>query len=53
MEELFYKNSKVYVFRVTLKKFKGWSHYAEDLVDRGTKYMGEVNNLKFTPSNKK
>lgn len=51
MKELFYKYREVYIFRIKLKKFKGWSHWAESINSRDTTYMGKVNNLEFKPSN--
>lgn len=51
MEELYYRNSEVYIFRFKLKKFKGYLFWAENLKARDVTYMGKVENLKFIPSN--
>lgn len=47
-----YKNKQIYVFRVNVKEFKGWSYWCELKTYRDVLYMGEVNNLKFHSSNK-
>lgn len=52
MDELFYKAPHIYIFRIKLKKFKGWAHWAEDLKARDTTFMGESINHKFIPSDK-
>jgi hypothetical protein len=50
MQELFYKHNEIYIFRITLKKFKGWLFWAEEISNRNTVYIGKVKNLVFTPS---
>lgn len=52
MEELFYKHREIYIFRIVLKKFKGWMYWAEELENRNVTFLGKVNNLQFAPSNK-
>jgi hypothetical protein len=51
MKELFYKHNEVYIFRIKLKKFKGWSHWAENIKSKDTVYMGKVKNLEYIKSN--
>ena len=52
MEELFYKNPDMYIFRINVKKFKGWMFWIEELNFRNVKYMGKVENYSFKPSDK-
>lgn len=51
MKELFYRHREIYIFRIELKKFKGWLHWAKKINARNVKYMGKVENLVFTSSN--
>lgn len=51
-KELYYKYKTVYVFRVKIPKFKGWSFWADELVSRDTTYLGKAYNNAFTPENK-
>lgn len=50
--ELYYKYRESYVFRIKLKKFRGWAFWADSLTCRDVEYMGSVNNLVFTPDEK-
>jgi hypothetical protein len=50
-KELYYKYKHVFVFRVKLKKFRGWSFWAEDIVARDIEYIGQSYNHAFTESN--
>jgi MinD-like ATPase involved in chromosome partitioning or flagellar assembly len=52
IEEFYYKNKTMFIFRVKLKKFKGWSFWAEKITTRDIMYMGEVDSLKFIPATK-
>lgn len=49
-KELYYKYKHVFIFRVEVKKFKGWSFWAEKITSRNTKYIGQVYNHEFTES---
>lgn len=49
-KELYYKYKHVFIFRVKLKKFRGWSFWADDIVSRDTEFVGQVYNHKFTES---
>lgn len=51
-EEFYYKNKELYVFRIKIKKFKGWAFWAEKITTREIEYIGEVNSLKFIPATK-
>jgi len=51
-EEIFYKNKHVYIFRIPVKKFKGYCFWAEELVTRELEYLGESYEYNFIPSNK-
>lgn len=51
-EELYYKNKELFIFRIKLKKFKGWLFWANKLITRELEYMGKVDSLKFTPATK-
>ena len=50
MEELYYKYPIVYIFRIRVKKYKGWSHWCEKIDGRETVYMGKAEKLKFSPA---
>ena len=52
MKELYYKAPHVYIFRIKLKKFKGWAHWADKLTARNIEYMGEAIKHKFIPADK-
>jgi len=49
-KELYYKYKHVFIFRIKLKKFRGWSFWLDHLVARDVKYIGQVYNHKFTES---
>lgn len=49
-KELYYKYKHVFIFRVKLKKFRGWSFWADDIVSRDTKFIGQSYNHEFTES---
>lgn len=49
-EELYYKAKTIYVFRVKLKKFKGWSFWVDEIIARSAIYLGQSDNHTFTPS---
>ena len=51
MEELYYRYAKVYIFKIKLKKFKGWAHWAEKIDSKDTTYIGVAERLKFSPAN--
>jgi hypothetical protein len=51
-KELYYKYRHLHIFRIKLKKFKGWAFWADKIVSRDVEYIGEVYNLKYTPSDK-
>lgn len=51
-EELFYQNKHVYVFRIPVKKFKGYCFWAETLMTRDLVYLGEGYEYNFLPSSK-
>jgi hypothetical protein len=50
MEEIFARNREVYIFRIKIKKDKGWSHKIEKITSRDVTYMGKTIDWKFTPS---
>lgn len=49
-KELYYKYKHVFIFKVKLKTFRGWSFWAEDLKIRDVEYIGQSYNHKFTES---
>lgn len=51
-EELFNLHKHMYIFRVPVKKFKGWAFWADKLHRRDIEFIGESYEFKFTPSNK-
>lgn len=50
LPEWTYKYKQAHIFRVTLKKFKGWAFWADELISRDTEYMGEMIERKFISS---
>jgi hypothetical protein len=52
LKELFYKYSKVHIFRIKLDEFKGYSFWADEIRAKDVKYLGEVNKLVYTPMEK-
>lgn len=51
-EELYYKYPKVHIFRISLDNFKGWLFWADEIKAKDVAYLGEVNKLNVTPSDK-
>lgn len=51
-EELYYKYKTVHIFRIPVKKFKGWTIWIEKSTFRDVEYIGEVNSHKFSPADK-
>lgn len=49
-EELFYKHREIYIFKIKIKKYKGWSFYMKNIKSEDVTYMGKVDNLKYFPS---
>lgn len=49
-EELYYRHKEVYVFRIKIKKFKGWLYWADKIDSRNVVYMGKAENLSFKSS---
>jgi len=47
IKELYYKAPVVYIFRIELKKFKGWSHWVVEKKYRNVTYMGKSVERKF------
>ena len=46
-KELYYKYKHVFIFRIKLKKFKGWAFWLDKMTTRDVKYIGQVYNLEF------
>ena len=51
-KELYYKAKNIHVFRFKLKKFKGWSFWADEIKVRDLEYVGESNSHIFVESTK-
>ena len=49
-EELYYKNKKVYIFRIKIRKFKGWTAWFDKLLTHDVKYVGYSLDRKFYPA---
>jgi hypothetical protein len=49
-KELCYKYKQVYIFRIKLKKFRGWAFWTDKITARDVEYVGESYNHIFTPS---
>lgn len=52
-KELYYKYRHLYIFRIEVDSFKGWTFMVNNGKFKGTTYIGEVNNLKFEPNEMK
>lgn len=51
-EELYYRHKHMYIFRIPMKKYKGWIFWAENPTFRDIEFLGESLDFKFTASNK-
>lgn len=51
-EEWYYKYNNVHIFRIKVKKFKGWNFWANEIICRNIIYMGEANKGIFSPASK-
>lgn len=51
-KEVYYRGRTSHVFKIKQKKFRGWSFWSEKLTTRDVEYIGDVDNLSFTPTNK-
>lgn len=51
-EEFNYKDRIVYVFKIKIKKYHGWSFWKDKIKSKDVEYLGMVNSLKFIPSDK-
>jgi hypothetical protein len=51
-EELYYKNPLVYIFKIELPEFRGFSVWADELTARDVEYLGYAKKLKFYPEDK-
>lgn len=49
-KELYYKYKHVFIFRIKLKKFSGWSFWADNITSKDVTYMGESYNHEFKES---
>jgi hypothetical protein len=52
VEELYYKDKHMYIFKFTVKKYRGWHYLAEELVIRKVEFLGEAIDRCFYPSSK-
>lgn len=52
MKELLYKCPHLYIFRIPIKKWKGWSFWKDNIKSRDTIFMGEAIKHKFIPTDK-
>lgn len=51
-EELYYKANHIYIFRIKLEKYKGWSFWTPRMVIRNPEFLGETVIHKFIPATK-
>lgn len=51
-EELYYRHKHMFIFKVPVKKYKGWLFWAESPVFRKVEYLGESLDFNFTASSK-
>ncbi len=51
-EELYNLHKHVYIFRVPIRKFKGWAFWADKLNKRDIEFIGESYEYKFTETTK-